>query len=345
MMRVESRGKGHLEMKLPFRKIRTRTTLMLTTLLSSVGLLSVASPTLAASEPNIVIAEPLHSMGYLPLYVAIDKGLFKGINVTDITLTGGSAHTNAVLTGQAWGFIGGPEHNAFAAAQGAALRAIVNVVNRGNVYLVARPGLTPSSNLKQFFLNKTIVTSQYGGTPDSIARYLIARSGLTIGKNVTLLEVDSSAIPVVMGQKRADIAVASEPTLTQGIKQGIWEQPFYNVPQKLGPYAYSTVNVALKTIQTEPQVCQAFVNGMLAGLAYVKDNHIGTLQVAMKEFPSMSKALVQATLNRSYADHLWEYDGKITPAAVKVDLNVVIAAGLLKSMVPFKSVVDTQFLH
>lgn len=76
---------------------------------------------------KIVIAEPVHNLGYLPLYVAIDQGFFEGIDVSVTTLTGGGAHTNAVLTGQAWGFIGGPEHNAFAKAKGGELRSIIKI--------------------------------------------------------------------------------------------------------------------------------------------------------------------------------------------------------------------------
>ena len=58
-----------------------------------------------------------------------------------VTIESGAGHTNAVLTGQAFAFIGGPEHNAFAKAKGAELRAVVNVVDRGNVYFVAAKGL------------------------------------------------------------------------------------------------------------------------------------------------------------------------------------------------------------
>ena len=103
----------------------------------------VASGALAQEKKPLLVAEPTHGIGYLPLYVAIANGYFteQGIEVKVITIDSGSGHTNAVLTGQAFAFIGGPEHNAFAKLKGAELRAVVNVVDRGNVYFVARLSL------------------------------------------------------------------------------------------------------------------------------------------------------------------------------------------------------------
>jgi len=75
---------------------------------------------------EILIAEPVHSTGYLPLYVGMAKGFFDDVKVSIVTIETGSGHTNAVLSGQAFAFIGGPEHDAFAKAKGAELRAVVH---------------------------------------------------------------------------------------------------------------------------------------------------------------------------------------------------------------------------
>lgn len=294
---------------------------------------------------ELVIAEPLHGIGYLPLYIAIRKGFFEGITVKTVTLSGGSAHTNAVLTGQAFGFIGGPEHNAFAKAKGAELRAIVNVVNRGNVYLVARSDLDPGGDPKSFFKGKTVVVTQYGGTPNSIIRYLLGKWGYDVKTDVTLKEVDNAAIPAVLKQKQGDIAVVSEPMLTQGIKEGIWKEPFYNAPKELGPYAYSTVNVKLDAIKSDAKVVQAFVDGMMKGLAFLRDNKEESAKVAKLEFPTMPEELLKATIDRSYADMMWEYSGMITKESVDTGLSVVRSAGLLKDdKVGYQDIVDMEFV-
>src|SRR5580704_13986701 len=107
--------------------------------------IAVRTSARAANKP-ILIAEPQHGLGYLPLYVAIRNNAFAGLDVSTITLaSSGSEHTNAVLSGRAWGFIGGPEHNAYADVKGANLRAICNCVNRNNNYFVAASGISPGS--------------------------------------------------------------------------------------------------------------------------------------------------------------------------------------------------------
>ena len=106
------------------------------------------APTSRAPPPReILIAEPVHSTGYLPLYIAMSKGFFDEANVSVslVTIETGGGHTNAVLSGQAFAFIGGPEHNAFAKAKGAELRAVVHCVDRGNIYFCAAQGFEPAN--------------------------------------------------------------------------------------------------------------------------------------------------------------------------------------------------------
>ena len=104
---------------------------------ATAGLALIAKPYIAqAAKHELLVAEPVHSTGYLPMYIAMAKDYFAeaDINVKIVTIETGSGHTNAVLSGQAFAFIGGPEHCAFAKAKGAELRAVVHCVDRGNVY-------------------------------------------------------------------------------------------------------------------------------------------------------------------------------------------------------------------
>ena len=53
------------------------------------------------------MAEPVHSTGYLPMYIAMAKGYFaeSDIVVKIVTIETGGGHTNAVLSAQAFAFI------------------------------------------------------------------------------------------------------------------------------------------------------------------------------------------------------------------------------------------------
>jgi len=302
----------------------------------------------AAQNKEVVVAEPLHGLGYLPLYVAIRKGYFaeEGIDAKVLTMEGGGAHTNAVLTKQAFAFIGGPEHNAFAKAKGAELRAVVNVVDRGNIYMVARTGVDdPTGDLASYFKGKKIATGLYGGTPNSITRYVIDDLGLDFRADVTVQEMANAGIMAALKTGQADIGVLSEPHLTAGIREGLWKEPFYNAPKVLGPYAYSTLNIRQESIETEPDLVRGFVRAVARGLKFTHDNHEEAVAIAKLEFPTMAEADLKATLERAFADDLWSPDGSISQEAWNTGKAVVMGADILKQDIPYDAIIDMSIFE
>jgi NitT/TauT family transport system substrate-binding protein len=307
-------------------------------------LVTAGAPARAA---ELVVAEPLHGVGYLPLYVAVHNGYFneQGDNVTILTVESGSGHTNAVLTKQAFAFIGGPEHNAFAKAKGAELRAVVNVVNRGNVYFVAAKDAKPhGSDLAGFVKGKRVATGFYGGTPNSITRYMLNQWKLDARSDVTMTETSSGAILAALKSGQADIGVITEPILTQGIRQGIWGEPVYNVPKELGYYAYSTLNIRKESMDREPKQVEGFVRAVIKGLQYTFANPAGAAAIARKEFPTMALEDLTATLDRSFKDDLWSHDGMVERKAWETGSKVVRTADILKVDVPYDDIIDMRFV-
>src|SRR5580704_14593804 len=301
------------------------------------------APARAARE--LLVAEPVHGTGYLPLYIAMAKGYFEDVTVKIVTIESGSGHTNEVLSGQAFAFIGGPEHNAYAKAKGAKLRAVVNCVNRGNVYFCAGKGQEPTgTDWPGYFKGKTIAVGPFGGTPNSITRYMLAKWKLDVKRDVTLIETANSATIAVVKGKQAQIGEATEPYVTQGVRHSIWSEPFLNVPKELGPYAYSTFNVRLDTIQKDPELVRAFVRGMVKGLKFLYANRDESAEIAKKQFPTMPLDDLKATLDRSFADELWSRDGMISREAWTTAHAVVRSADILKTDVKYDEIIDMSFV-
>jgi NitT/TauT family transport system substrate-binding protein len=302
------------------------------------------APARAARE--VLVAEPVHSTGYLPLYIAMAKGYFDDVTVKIVTIESGSGHTNAVLSGQAFAFIGGPEHNAFAKAKGAELRAVVNCVNRGNIYFCAAKGQEPAgTDWPGYFKGKAIAVGPFGGTPNSITRYLLAKWKLDAKKDVTLIETANSATIAVVRGKQAQIGEATEPFVTQGVRNNVWSEPFFNVPKELGPYAYSTLNVRLETIQKEPELVRSFVRGMVKGLKLIYADPDEAGAIAKAQFPTMPIADLRATLDRSFKDEMWSRDGIVSRPAWATASAVVREAGILKSDIKYDEIIDMSFVE
>jgi NitT/TauT family transport system substrate-binding protein len=318
------------------------------------GAALIARPMIARAETKeVLIAEPVHGTGYLPLYIGMAKNQFEDVTVKIVTIETGAGHTNAVLSGQAFAFIGGPEHCAYAKVKGAELRCVVNCVDRGNVYFCAAKDAEPTktdwatqarSDWVGYFKGKTIATSGYGGTPNSITRYLLKQWGLDPKQDVTLVETANSAILPAVKNKQAQIGCSTEPFITQGVRTGVWGEPFINIPKMLGPYAYSTFNVRLDTIQKDPGLVNAFVRGMMKSLKFVADNHDESVEIAKKQFPTMALDDLKATLDRSFADEMWSKDGVVSRPAWETAKSVVMGAGLLTVDVKYDEIIDMSFV-
>lgn len=298
---------------------------------------------------KLVVAEPVHLTGYLPLYVAIHEGYFaeEGLEVEVVQATGG-AHITAVVSGDAFAVIGGIDSMALG-SRGSKdpIIAIVNCVNRANVYLFAKKGLAPKSNsdedLKEFLAGKTIVAGRYGGSPNLVTRYLLITLGLDPEKDVTLVEnADASTVNAMLQQGLGEIGNGGEPQISQGVTDGIWEEPFYKFPD-LGDFSYSCIGVKQSTIDNNPETVQKFVNAIIKALKAVQADREMAERVIDIEFSTMTAEGKKAALDRAYEDNLWSPDGFISEDAVMLDMDVLVKTGLYEWEYSYDTLVDLQF--
>ena len=318
--------------------------------LAAMLLLGVPSA-LAQDLKPITVAEPVHLIGYLPLYVAVHEGYFadEGLDVTIVQATGG-AHVTAVVSGDAFAVIGGVDSNLLAnRGSSDPVVAISNCVNRANVYLFARKGMVPASdsdeNMAAFLKGTTIVAGRYGGSPNVLTRYLLKKVGLDPDADVTLVEnADASTVTAMLEHGQGDIGNGGEPQISEGVTAGIWEEPFVAFPD-LGDYAYSVIGVKQSTIDNDPETCAKFVRALMKALKAVDEDHDLAAKVLAIEFDTLTEEGRQAALDRAYADHLWSVDGVISHAAVDTLMEVVIASGLYEGEYDYDELVDMRFVE
>lgn len=300
---------------------------------------------------KITVAEPVHLIGYLPLYVAIHEGFFaqEGLDVSVVQATGG-AHVTAVVSGDAFAVIGGVDSYALAnRGSSDPVIAISNCVNRANVYLFARTGLAPASasdeDMAAFLKDKTIVAGRYGGSPNVLTRYLVKSVGLDPDKDVTLVEnADASTVTAMLQHGQGDIGNGGEPQIMEGVTAGIWEEPFVKFPD-LGDYAYSVIGVKQSTIENEPDTCLKFVRALMRALSAVQNDRDLAARILEEEFSTLTPEGREAALTRAYEDQLWSPDGMISQAAVDTLMQVIIASGLYEGDYSYDSMVDMHFVN
>lgn len=316
---------------------------------------AAASPAQTASQPaqlkKLVIAEPVHLSGYLPLYVAQHEGYFKeqGLEVKVIQATGGT-HVTAVVSGDAWGVIGGVDSIALGNKNNSdPITAVCNCVNRANVYLFAKKGLALKSgsdaDLKEFLKGKTIVAGRHGGSPNLLTRYLLIKLGLDPDKDVHLVEnADASTVVAMLQNGNGEIGNGAEPQICEGIAKGIWEEPFYKFTD-LGDFSYSVLSVKKSTIQKDPETVRKFVSAMKKALKAVQDDHDMAKKVLKLEFPTLSDTEIKASLDRAYGDSLWSPDGTISKQAVTTDMDMLLKTGIYSGTYSYDTLVDMEFVN
>lgn len=301
---------------------------------------------------KLTIAEPVHNVGYLPLYAAMHEGYFaeEGLEIEVITATGGG-HITSLVSGEVWANIGGPESNQMANnGSPDPIVSVVNVANRANVYLMAAtdletPDITNEEEFAEFLKGKTISAHRYGGSLNILTRWLLLELGLDPEKDVVLEELaDPAAAISLVESGKAQIANGAEPQIKDGLAKGVWDEPFYKFTD-LGDYPYSVLSVRKSTIEEDPETVQKFVNAVMKGLKAIDEDRALAEEIFMKEFPTSDETSMKAALDRAYEDELWSKDGIITEESLALTMEVVEKTGIYTEGYSYDELIDMQFVE
>jgi NitT/TauT family transport system substrate-binding protein len=265
-------------------------------------------------------------------------------------MIGGGAHVQALIAGQVWGNIGGAESDAMSDNGNIAdpLITICNLINRALVYFVAKKGTAPKSmapaDIKAFFKGKKCALSRYGGTPDVLARTYMAQNGIDLKNDVTIVNnALIAAAPDLVRSGAADIAIATEPQVSFGILNGIWDAPFFSFPS-LGEYSFTVLSTKKSTIANDPATVQAFVTAMVEALKLTQTNRKLVEAAIKKDFPNIADPVAKMALDRCYNDQLFSRDGLMSSPAYDKDMASVYASGEMTRHVAYSEVADMSFV-
>ncbi|MSP41551.1 MAG: ABC transporter substrate-binding protein [Deltaproteobacteria bacterium] len=129
------------------------------------------------------------SADQLPAWVAKDAGIFAkyGLDVQLIYFTGGSTAILALVSGDVpITQVSGPGLVSSTLGGSDAVFVAAGIISL-NYVLMGKPGVKNIEQLK----GGTLAISRFGSATDSIARFALKKVGLTVGKDVTLIQVGS----------------------------------------------------------------------------------------------------------------------------------------------------------
>jgi NitT/TauT family transport system substrate-binding protein len=292
---------------------------------------------------DVLVTEAFHSLLYLSLYVGKHEGIFEenNINLTNIRSAGsGPTALASVLSGEAQFSVHGPEHVGFAKEKGGDAKAVSAVANSAPVWVLANKGVKFESpaDLK----GKRIIVGLAPGTSNTLLKRLLQDNGLDYTKDVKVTEVQNGSElgPVLAGE--ADIAVAYQPQVEQGVSQGL--ELIYDFTKDYPEYAFSTFNTSQKLIDENPDLVKRFVKSMNKSLVLMhKDPEIAK-KVAREEFPQLDGAVVDDAVQRMIDSNVYPETVKITEAAFKNAIDMQKFVGNIKKDMKYEDIVSTDFV-
>ena len=293
-----------------------------------------------AQNKKATISQAFQSILYLPLYVAIDEGLFTkaGLDITKETAGAPSAALSAVISGSAQFSLHGPEWTAIAASKGAPVQIVSNCVNGAAVWIATAPDFDfkDISSVK----GQTIVTGTMPTTSTSLFMKLLKEKGIDPDKDIKMVQVPIGSEIGAFMAGQGKIAVMYEPGLDQAVLKGM--KVVFGFPKEYGAYAFSAITVRK---DADADTVQRFVNAMQAAIVLMKKDPAKAIEIAKKEFPQLDGTVVEAATKRMIAEGVYPESVEITPEALKVGLNTQIFLGNLKAQPEYGSFVAHSFIE
>lgn len=299
---------------------------------------SFAAPAQAAEKA--VVYQAFQSIQYLPLYVALNEGLFTkhGLDVQKVTAGGGAQGVAAVIGGHADFSLQDPITAVLANLKGADLRNVAMVVAGVPVWMVA-PGNSPINSLADL-KDQTISVALPPSTSTYMLQKLLKEKGLSNVK-VNTVQIGTELSPVSAG--RAAAAVLYQPQVDQALANG------YKIVHEFGKqydaeYAFSTMTTQKATIEKRPQLVQNFVAAIGDAEALMRTSPETAIRVAQKEFPTLDPVVVSNAVKRMLAQNVYPPNPSISRQSFQnnVDMNLYIG-NVKPGEVTYEGAIDNSF--
>lgn len=300
---------------------------------------ATALPSTAAEKA--VIYQAFQSIQYLPLYVAMDEGLFtkRGLEVQKVTAGGGAQGVAAVIGGHADFSLQDPMTAVLANLKGAALVNVAMVVSGVPVWVVA-PNDAPIKSVTDL-KDQTVSTAIPPTTSTYLLQNLLKDRGLTSSVKLNTVAIGTEISPVAAG--RAQAAALYQPQVEQALSNG-YKIVHDFAKQYDGVYAFSTIDTLKSTIEKRPQMVQSFVSAIADAEKLMQAKPDIAYKVAIAEFPQLEQSVVRAAVKRMLDQKIYPATPSISKEAFQAGLDLQVSIGNIKAgQVTYDSAVDNSF--
>ncbi|MFZ6647969.1 ABC transporter substrate-binding protein [Undibacterium sp. TJN25] len=305
---------------------------------SSVMAASAIAPAHAAEK--VVVYQAFQSIQYLPLYVALDQGIFAkhGLDVQKVTAGSGAQGVAAVIGGHADFSLQDPMTAVMANLKGASLLNVATIVAGAPVWMVA-PENSPIKSIDDL-KDQTIAVALPPSTSTYMLQRLLKDKGLSNVK-LNTVQIGTELSPVSAG--RAAAAVLYQPQVDQALASGYKIVHEFG-KQYSGQYAFSTIDTLKSTIKNKPKMVQSFVAAIGEAEALMRASPETAIRIGQKEFPTLNETVVSNAVKRMISQNVYPPNPAISRLSFQNNLDLHLYIGNVKpGEVTYESAVDNSF--
>jgi len=293
-----------------------------------------SSPAMAADR--VKLALPAKSMGYLPLFIALQRGFFKdeAIDIEIPMMLPQLAH-NALMSGEV-DYHGVADSALRLAARGAPLKAIFFGAMRPNYFLMAKPQVKSVSELR----GKLIGMVRFGDTVELATRIALSREGLDPQKDVIPIMIGlptTRIAALAAGSIDATIAVPPDNVLLR--QKGFRELLFLGDAVEFPSNGFATTD---RQLGEKRDLTKRTLRALYRGLTFARERPDDSIQIIEREWKVDNPVAREsyASLAKSFSR-----DGTASDAGIKFHLQQIQKLDKGVGDIPLNKVVDFRLLE
>jgi NitT/TauT family transport system substrate-binding protein len=289
-----------------------------------------------AAADRVRLALPAKSMGYLPLYVALQRGFFKdqGIDIEIPMMLPQLAH-NALLSGDV-DYHGVADSALRLAARGAPLKSIFFGAMRPNYFLMAKPHIKSVGELR----GKYIGMVRFGDTVELASRIALKREGLDLQRDAIPIMIGLPATRVAAltaGSVDATIAVPPDNVLLK--QKGFRELVFLGDTVEFPSNGYATTD---RQLAERRDLTKRTLRALYRGLTFARERAEESIQIIEREWRITNDVARESytSLAKSFSR-----DGSASEAGLRFHTQQIQNAEKQTGDIPLNKIVDFRLLE
>lgn len=279
---------------------------------------------------------------YLPLYIAMEEGLFakRGLDV-ELKFVGNDDQIFAtVISGDAMFGVGDPVFAAIAREKGGPGRIVAMMITR-----LGLSGYTNKPNIPMIKKPQDIKGLRISSFPAPSTTYTML---MELVKNNDLEKTGTKIVPVAIGAQmatleagEADIAVDLEPSVSIAENKGY--RVITSFDQFTDPQAITGISALESTIKNRPELVQKVVSSLQEALNVLHSDREACLRVSRKLFPTLDHKIVTVAVDRMKGLQVYPKSVKVDDSYWQRTLKTRLDSGELKKPQTTDFTVDNRF--